>query len=127
MCIVTWFSFLYHLSKILIPCITLITCSMNETADDCDDMADARVHVLLVIDTFVCCLILSYILFCTVKLITFSWRYSRLEARSHMPFFLINTFGLISGQLLMMTKIIMFLEVPKFYLGWSFGSYLDWL
>ena len=127
MCFATWFSFLYHLSKILIPCVTLITCSINESVEDCDDMSDRRIHVLLELDVFVWCLIFAYILFCSVKLIAYSWRYSRLEARSHMPYFLINTLGIITGQLLMVIKIILFLKYPQFYLSWSFSSYLDWL
>ena len=43
-----------------------------------------------------------------------------------MGFFLTNSFGMISGQVLILANLIAFERNPRFYLGWRTGYYLDW-
>ena len=66
-------------------------------------------------------------MFCSFRLIFFSWKYSRLEAQDHMSFFIVNSLGLISGQLLVMNNLATFYDDPNFYLDWRLAYYFDWI
>ena len=119
---------LYHLVKVLLPLIAMATCTYHKThGADCNTLPDSIIDILLLIDVLYQANLLIYIVFCSLRLVWLSWRYSRHEARKHMSFFLINSIGLITGQLLYMIIIVVSYIDPNFYLSWRMGYYYDWL
>ena len=124
---IIWLNILFFVAKVSVPCITLITCSVNVDKTNCNWLADKRVNLLLIFDITYQSALLMYIIFCSFRLIYFSWKYSRLEAQNHLNFFLVNTLGLLSGQLLVLNNFAAFYDVPNFYKDWRFAYYFDWV
>ena len=52
---------------------------------------------MLYSDTVVSCLLFIYVGFAMFKLILMSWKYSRLESREHMVYFVANSIGLLTS------------------------------
>ena len=71
---------LYFGATVMVPCITLISCSVQNNESNCNKVANKRINLLLIFDITYQSAFITYILFCCLRLIYFSWRYSRLEA-----------------------------------------------
>ena len=123
---VIWINVFYHTIKVLVPVFALTTCTF-EDEHHCRKLSDKCVHILLMIDITYHTNLLIYMIYSCSTLGYFSWKYSRLEAKQHMSFIVINSLGMVSGQTLIVGNLIIFFLHPDFYLGWRLGYYFDWL
>ena len=88
----------YLISRVIIPPITLASCSAVQDGDrQCRDLANQCISILILVDfVYMACLLL-YIISCALRLLYFTWNYSRLEAHHHMNFLVCNSLGMIIG------------------------------
>ena len=122
-----WLNLAFFVLKALVPVAILSYCEIEKEKRDCTNLGDSSISTLLLLDLIYNANLIFYILFCSIRLLYSSWKYSRLEARQHIGTFLINMFGMIGGVLLMLLAQIVFYIDPDFYLGWRIGYYCEWL
>ena len=76
---------LYYIIKVAVPLSTLVNCfKLGVGNGECDKITTHRITLMVYADTIYNTLMFIYVLFAVIKLIVVSWKYSRLEARSHM-------------------------------------------
>ena len=121
-----WLNLIIFTFKALTPVAILVYCDLEKKNMDCDVLVNSSINILLGLDiTYYSCFML-YILFCSFSLIFYSWKYSRLEARSHMLFFVVNGTSMFCAMgALLYVKLIFLLE-PAFYLEWRVGYYYEY-
>ena len=126
-CYTIWFNVAYHVVKVVIPTSTLIACSrFGTTTDSCETVTNYRIRIMLICDCIYASLLFFYEIFCVIKLICFSWKYSRHEARTHMSYFVLNSLGLLLALPIVINDLVFFTFHTKDYDQWRLGYYLDW-
>jgi len=73
-------------------------------------VADNRISIMLIGDCIYSGLLCFYIIFIVLRLIIFSWTSSRLEARTHMRYFVIVSVSLGLSLPLVINDLLMFEE-----------------
>ena len=107
----TYGNIVWHLVKIGIPISTLISCVNYGLVDaECDKITNKRIALLLYVDCIESTLLLLYTILAMGQLIFYSWRYSRLEARAHMRYFIGNSVGLLLSWPLVINGLFTFLK-----------------
>lgn len=71
-------------------------------------MTQHRIRLMLTCDSTYAVLLYIYVGFAIIKLIWMSWKYSRLEARAHMVYFVANSLGLFTALPLVLDNLIIF-------------------
>jgi hypothetical protein len=74
-------------------------------------------------DTGYASLLFLYMLYCSLKLIYYSQKYSHFEARIHMGYFIITTLGLLLALPLVINDLLYFLENTDSYSEWRWGYF----
>lgn len=99
----------YHIVKVAVPLSTLIPCLFYDTSEDyCSDVTKHRISLMLICDCIYASLLYIYMIWCIVRVILYSWRYSRLESRQHMWYFVLNSLGLILALPLVINGLLLF-------------------
>ena len=78
-------------------------------------------------DTIYASLLFVYVGFAIIKLIYLSWKYSRLEARAHMFYFVTNSLGLLTALPLVVNNLLVFSRNPTTYVDMRFSYYEDFV
>ena len=100
----------YHIIKVGIPMSTLITCVKLGIEDsECNKVTKHRIELMLWCDTIYASMLFMYVIWTMIRLIYFSWMKSRLEARAHMLYFVLNSLGLIIALPLIINELLVFL------------------
>jgi len=82
---------------------------------------------MLYADTTYAVLQYIYVLYAILKLIYFAWNYSRLEARSHMVYFVANSLGLLTALPLIIFNLQTFIHHTSDYPMLRMPYYEDFL
>jgi len=94
----------------------LVNCVKSEvTIAECNQVTTHRIRLMLFADTTYACLLFIYVIFAILKLIYFSWKYSRLEARSHMVYFVASSLGLLTALPLIIDSLTVFINNTSNY------------
>lgn len=118
----------YHLIKVIVPTCAQISCMTQDlTEKQCQNRTAARIQTMLICDTVYACLLFIYMLYCNIKLIYMSHKYSRLESNNHMRYFVITSLGLLLALPLVINDLIYFMYNTNTYADWRYGYYFDWL
>ena len=101
----------YHIIKIAVPLSTLIECIISDTGEEeCADITHHRIILMLISDCVYAVLLYLYMIWTIARLICYSWRFSRLEARSHMFYFVVNSIGLLLSFPLVIDGLYVFIN-----------------
>mgnify|MGYP001626840315 CR=1 FL=1 len=82
---------------------------------------------MLYCDCVYASLLFIYMLYCCVRLIYLSYKYSRLESLNHMFYFVVGSLGLLFALPIVINDLLYFLTHTDTYTSWRLGYYLDWL
>ena len=105
------FNIVYHIIKIGIPMSTLISCkSLGVDDDECNTVTQHRIKLMLYCDCTYASMLFLYEIWTMVRLICFSWKKSRLEARAHMFYFVLNSLGMLFALPLIINGLLVFLS-----------------
>ena len=101
----------WHIIKVAVPVSTLITCSnLGVENEECSKVTKHRIKLMLSCDVTYSCLLYIYLIFVMSSLILYSWRKSRLEAKNHMWYFVLNSIGLLICLPLIIDSLIIFIK-----------------
>lgn len=104
------FNIVYHVVKIAIPMSTLINCNFtNASTTECSQVTKHRIKLMLYCDCTYATLLFIYEMFTATRLIYFSWKRSRFEAREHMCYFVLNSLGMLLALPLIINGLLAFL------------------
>ena len=118
----------YHVIKVGIPVSTLITCvKLGIEDDECNTVTQHRIKIMLYCDTIYVSLLFMYVIWTMIRLICFSWKKSRLEARAHMPYFVLNSLGMLLALPLIFNGTIIFLTHYDTYTSLRWIAYENYL
>ena len=93
-----WLNIFYHIIKVAVPLSTVINCTKTKIEKSmCDEVTTYRIQLMLYCDSTYATLLFIYVGFAVIKLIWTSWRYSRLEAKAHMVYFVASSLGLLTA------------------------------
>ena len=107
---VVGFNIAYHVVKIAIPMSTLISClSLDVGESECEIVTKHRIRLMLYCDCTYASLLFIYEIYTMVRLICYSWQKSRLEAKAHMWYFVLNSLGLLLALPLVINGLLVFL------------------
>ena len=115
---IVYINIAYHVIKVAVPASTLISCATLGVDDkECDDVTQHRIKIMLICDCTYACMLFFYEVFVVIRLIYFSWKYSRHEARQHMTYFVLNSIGLLTALPLVIDGLFVFI--------YSYDEYSD--
>ena len=104
------FNIVYHIIKVGIPMSTLISCKYTGVnAEECNTVTEHRIELMLICDCIYASLLFLYEMLVMIRLICYSWKKSRLEARKHMWYFVLNSLGMLLALPLIINGMLVFL------------------
>ena len=109
---VVYGNIVWHIIKIGVPCSTLATCfrfDVNDTAE-CDIVTEHRITLMLYCDCIFASLLIIWCAYAMTLLISKSWKYSRLESRQHMFYWVCNCIGLLLAFPLVFNGLVAFIK-----------------
>ena len=108
---IIWVNVAYHLIKVIIPTSTLISCYYTGIDDtECGNITEHRIRLMLYCDCTYACLLYNYEIYTIVRLIIYSWKKSRLEAKAHMSYFVLNSLGMLLALPLIINGLVSFIR-----------------
>ena len=88
-------------------------------------MTNHRIVICLIFDCIYSGALMLYVIFCFIRLIVFAWKYSRLEAREHMWYFMVVSASLGFSLPLVINNLLMFMHKAALYGDIRFVYYSD--
>ena len=82
---------------------------------------------MLICDCCYASLLFFYEIWCILRLIIYSWKYSRLEARKHMSYFVLNSLGLLFALPLVVDGLLVFINQYESYMQLRWVHYEDFV
>jgi len=111
-----------------VPASTLVNCLKPDvTFDICEKVTIYRIKLMLSSDLIYTILMSIWIAFVIIKLIISSWKYSRLESRSHMLCFVANLTGFIIALPLIILNLHIYINHTDNYADMKLPYYLDFV
>ena len=108
---IVYFNIAYHLIKIAVPSSTLIECIITDTDEsDCSEITHHRITLMLICDCIYASFLFLYMIAFNLRLICYSWRFSRHEAKQHMFYFVTNSIGLLLSLPLVIDGLLVFIN-----------------
>ena len=105
---------------------TLISCERNGVVDtECNTVTKHRIRLMLYCDCTYASLLFFYEIWTMVRLICFSWKKSRLEARAHMLYFVLNSLGMLLALPLIINGMLVFISKYDEYTTLRWVYYQD--
>ena len=124
---IVWINIAYHLIKVIVPSSTLISCYYTGVTDDeCGNITEHRIRLMLYCDCTYASLLYIYEIMCMVRLIYFSWKKSRLEAKAHMKYFVLNSLGMLLALPLIINGLVVFIREYDMYTWKRWVYYQDY-
>ena len=116
----------YHVVKIAIPVSTLINCNLSQVStDECSRVTKHRIKLMLYCDCAYATLLFIYEMWAMFRLIYFSWKRSRFEARIHMAYLVLNSLGMFLALPLIINGLLAFLLHYEVYTELRWVYYQD--